>query len=181
MRKISKKTMIVSVAVCLLPMIAGAIVYSRLPEQIAVHWDINNVPDNYASKALTLFGLPVFGAIVQVIVCFSMYQAGKKGDTMPKLAVIALWFIPVIYVCAYTLIILWALGNAVDIGTIVSVLVGTVFIIIGNYFPKMSFANSSYVLSFPQFSSERSFRRCMRVLSVIFIAAGLAFLGSVIF
>ena len=55
MEKKNRKTLILSVIICLLPMILGSILYNKLPEQMPIHFTINNVPDNYANKNFALF------------------------------------------------------------------------------------------------------------------------------
>ena len=67
MEKKNRKTLILSVIICLLPMILGSILYNKLPEQMPIHFTTNDVIDNYAHKNLALFGLPLIMAIVQAI------------------------------------------------------------------------------------------------------------------
>ena len=67
MEKKNRKTLIFSVIICLLPMILGVILYNKLPEQMPIHFTINDVPDNYAHKNFALFGIPLIMAIVQAI------------------------------------------------------------------------------------------------------------------
>ncbi len=52
MEKKNKRTLILSVIICLLPMVLGIAFYNRLPEQMPIHFTINDVPDNYAQKIL---------------------------------------------------------------------------------------------------------------------------------
>ena len=67
MKKDSMKVLIISVIVCLLPMVLGIILYDKLPEQMPIHFTINNQPDNYAPKNFALFGIPTIMAIVQAL------------------------------------------------------------------------------------------------------------------
>ena len=46
MEKKSKRTLILSVIICLLPMILGIVLYNKLPEQIPIHFTIGDIPDN---------------------------------------------------------------------------------------------------------------------------------------
>ncbi len=50
MEKKNRKTLILSVIICLLPMLLGAILYNKLPEQMPIHFTTNDVIDNYAHK-----------------------------------------------------------------------------------------------------------------------------------
>lgn len=175
MKKLRLKTLILSVVICLLPMVAGAFFYGKLPLQMAIHWDVNNIPDNYMHKALVMFGLPVVFACVQTVTCFLVWQSNKKAVVTPKIIVVALWSMPLILIMVYTLMLLWASGQTFNIGSIGCVAVGIVFILLGNYFPKISYGDSKIFLSTPNLWSEQSFRKTMRILSIVLIFVGVTF------
>ena len=67
MMKVDKKSLFLSVAICLLPILIGVYYYDVLPEQIAVHFNVRGEPDNFVSKTRAIIDLPIFFAIVQVI------------------------------------------------------------------------------------------------------------------
>lgn len=48
----SRKTILLTSLVCLLPIIFGICVYQQLPDQIPIHWDISGKVDDYASKPI---------------------------------------------------------------------------------------------------------------------------------
>ena len=100
------KKLIISVLVCLSPMILGAILYGRLPEQIPILYTINNTPYNYGHKNLVLFGLPILMAIVQVIcLLVTNLKTNKlKNDEKPRILKIMEWIIPVLTVLTYIII-----------------------------------------------------------------------------
>ena len=87
MEKKNRKTLILSVIICLLPMILGSILYNKLPEQMPIHFTINNVPDNYANKNFALFGIPLIMAIVQAIclIAVNIKLDKLKTDEKPKI------------------------------------------------------------------------------------------------
>ncbi len=60
--KIDRKTVILTTLVCLLPIVAGVILYPQLPEQVATHWGFGNEPNGWSSKAFAVFGLPMIAA-----------------------------------------------------------------------------------------------------------------------
>jgi len=79
----NKNTLILSVIVCLLPMILGITLYNKLPEQMPIHFTINDIPDNYAPKNFVLFGIPIIMAIVQAI-CIIFTTKKVKNNEKPK-------------------------------------------------------------------------------------------------
>ena len=117
MEKKNKKTLILSVIICLLPMVLGIAFYNRLPEQMPIHFTINDVPDNYAQKNFALFGIPVIMAIVQAICIICTTKVNKlKNSEKPRIVKIMEWFIPIITVLVYMIMIEVPLGSDVYVG-----------------------------------------------------------------
>ena len=56
MEKNNKKILVITVIICLLPIVLGLALYNKLPEKMPIHFTINDVPDNYAHKNFALFG-----------------------------------------------------------------------------------------------------------------------------
>ena len=69
MKNINWKIVIITSLVCLLPIVLGIIFYQQLPEQMPVHFNINNEIDSYASKNFALFGIPIILTGLQVFCC----------------------------------------------------------------------------------------------------------------
>lgn len=130
------KQYILSVVVCLLPIVLGIVLWNRLPAQIAIHFDAAGNPDNYAPKALAVFGLPVFFAAINAFGIFSMTKdpkAERQSKTMRKMAC---WLCPVLCNIIMPITLFIALGEDIPIGMIVIALVGVIITVIGNYLPK---------------------------------------------
>ena len=60
MKKIDWKILIITSLICIIPIIFGIVLYEKLPDQMAVHFGINNEPNEYAPKEFALFGIPIF-------------------------------------------------------------------------------------------------------------------------
>ncbi len=133
------KILIITCAVCLVPIVFGLILWDRLPTEIAIHFNMNNIPDNYASKAFTVFGLPAMMVLLQIICCIiNDVNAGKYGDRR-KLELATKWTIPVMTIILQGTTFAFALGSAVDIRRVVMVIVAAILILIGNYIPKLDY------------------------------------------
>ena len=122
-------------------MLLGGILYNKLPEQMPIHFTINDVPDNYAHKNFALFGIPLVMAIIQAIclIAVNIKLNKLKTEEKPKILKIMEWFIPVITVLIYVIMVEVPLGNTVYVGKSVCLILGILFTIIGNYIPKMSY------------------------------------------
>ena len=59
MLKKYRKTLIIATIIILLPMLAGLILWNRLPEQFPIHFNAAGEVDGFSSKAFGVFGLPL--------------------------------------------------------------------------------------------------------------------------
>ncbi len=178
MEKKNKKILILSVIICLLPMILGIAFYDRLPEQMPIHFTINDVPNNYAPKNFALFGMPIIMAIIQVI-CLIAVNIKLKNEEKPKILKIMEWFIPVVTVSIYVIMIEVPLGSTVYVGKSICLILGILFMIIGNYIPKMSYEMGKTVFH-PMPKNEKSFRKMSKIMGYSFILIGIALLIMII-
>ena len=70
-KRIDWKILIITTLMCIVPIIFGVILYNRLPEQMAVHFGLNNEPNSFAPKEFALFGIPLLMTALQIICCIS--------------------------------------------------------------------------------------------------------------
>jgi len=95
MKFIKWKSLIISCIVCLLPILLGLSFWDSLPDQMAIHFNINNEADNFASKEFAVFALPVLMAVTQIFCSVVNDIASYKHSTPPKMRMITSWLIPV--------------------------------------------------------------------------------------
>lgn len=180
MEKESKRKLILSVMVCLFPIILGVILYNKLPEQMPIHFTITNEVDNYAPKNFALFGIPIIMAVIQGICIFFTNRKNKiENKEKPKIMKIMEWFIPVVTVLLYIIMIEVPLGSTVYVGKSTCLILGILFIIIGNYFPKMSYEIGKEFFH-PRPKNEKSFRKTTKILGYSFIIFGIVLLILII-
>jgi uncharacterized membrane protein len=137
-KRIIITTIITSIA-CLIPLIIGLVIWKKLPEQLAVHFNFHDVPDRYASKSFVVFGMPIIYLLMNLCINISILFADKKsaGKKQSKqINLITSWIVPVICDSVSIIIYLFALGSNIDIFKCISCIVSVVFIILGNYIPK---------------------------------------------
>lgn len=180
MKKNNLKILIITVIICLLPMILGIVLYSKLPDSMAIHFNINNIPDNYASKNFVLFGLPLIMAFFQCFCLIVTDICNKSNEKLPKVIKVFHWFIPILTIVVYLLTISYSLGIKTYIGKTVCLVLGILFIIIGNYMPKVNYS-SGRNLFHPRINDEKIFRKMIRFMGYSFIAVGIILLILVFF
>lgn len=179
-----KKNRIISIAIsviaCLLPMILGAILYNKLPERMPIHFNVSNTPDNYASKEFALFGLPIIMAIVQLICCIASECRIKDKEKLPIILKIFQVYIPILTIVIYFLMIVATLGITEYVGKVVCLTLGILFVLIGNYTPKMSYELGRKMIN-PVPKDEKSFRKMVRIMGYSFVVMGIILLVLVFF
>ena len=133
--RVDKKSLFLSVGICLLPILIGVYYYDVLPEQIAVHFNVSGEPDNFVSRTRAIIDVPIFLAVVQIIISLvvDFDKTPKKG------ALIIKGIIPVISVLVQGSIVAYALDNNFNVPQLTVFVIGIVVIILGNYLPKKDF------------------------------------------
>lgn len=178
MKKINWNFLIFTCMICLMPICLGLYFYEELPETMAIHFNIENQADNFASKNFTLFGLPIIMVLLQVFCCIiSDINENKKGNP-PKIIKIVKWIIPIVTVIVYVLTVLVGVGKEVDIGKIISIFLALMFIVIGNYMPKMSYEDAKGNIN-PLPTNENIFKQMIRLLGYSFVIGGIAIIGAI--
>ena len=158
-----------------------SILYKKLPEQMPIHFTINDVPDNYAHKNFALFGIPIITAIIQAICLIAVNVKLNKVKTgeKPKILKIMEWFIPIITVLIYVIMIEVALGSTLYVGKSVCLIIGISLMIIGNYIPKMSYEMGKMTFH-PMPKTEKAFRKMTKITGYSFIVLGIVMLILII-
>jgi len=139
MKIIKWKSLIITCIVCLLPILLGIALWDRLPDTMAIHFNINNEPDNFASKGFVVFGLPFLMVVLQMICCIiNDINANKHGERK-KFERATKWIIPAMTIILQIITLEYGLGRNIDIRKVAATIVGVVFLVIGNYLPKFDY------------------------------------------
>ncbi len=134
MKKSEKILTAISFAVILVPMLAGLIFWNRLPEELPIHYNYKGEADNYASKAFAVFGIPGFVFLLQAVCLWISYKIEKQRIAFSIVVMICPALSLMIGAVAY----LPELGFDFDIGTMMIIVMGVIFSVIGNILPKVS-------------------------------------------
>lgn len=136
MLKKNKGYIAVTSIITLIPMIAGILLWSRLPETIATHFGTGNVPNGWSGKAFTVFGLPLFLLAVHLLCIFCTVYDPKRKNLNERIFKLILLIIPIVSLICGVSIYAYALGWDINVEWIAKLFVGVLFMIIGNYLPK---------------------------------------------
>lgn len=133
------KILAVTCGVCLLPIIAGVALWSKLPSIMAIHFNIQNQPDGFASRGFVVFGIPLLMVALQAFCCFvNDINAYKHGERR-KFERATKWIIPILTLVLQAATLAYGLGRVFDVRRVAALLVGCIFLVIGNYLPKFDY------------------------------------------
>ncbi len=136
MIKKNLKTLILTSVIILLPILAGLLLWNKLPDEIATHFNTQGIADGFSSKAFSVFGLPLFLLAVHWVCTVITSTDPKKQNISGKPLKLVFWICPLISVLVSGIIYASALEIELNIIMIMSAFFGILFIIIGNYMPK---------------------------------------------
>lgn len=179
----NKKTLIFTTIICLLPLIYGLLVYGKLPAEVPTHWNAAGEIDGYSRKEFAVFGLPVFMAVLNIIVQAVMAADPKKANHAEKIKLISCWFVPVLALITVPITLLAAQGIEINVGFIITLALGILFLLIGNYLPKCR-QNYTMGIKLPwTMNSEENWNKTHRMAGFIWTLGSIviifsAFLGS---
>lgn len=173
MLKKNKKTLIITSIITILPILFGIAVWDQLPEKIATHFAADGTPNGWSSKFFAVVGLPLFLLFVQWVCIAATVADPKRNNIGDKMFKIICWIVPVVSLFVNASVYLYELGMDVNISIIAGVLVGLIFIIIGNYLPK---SRQSYTVGIKlpwTLENEDNWNRTHRMAGWLWIVCGI--------
>lgn len=159
--------------ICFLPLILSFVLYDKLPETVAIHFNYAGVADNYVPKAVGAFGLPVLMAIINIFIHFKLNNDPKKMNSPSALKYLGKWSAPIISVILVPVTLFIALGYKVPIQIITSAIVGVIIVAFGNYLPKCK-QNYTIGIRLPwTLNNEVNWNKTHHVAGYIWILGGI--------
>lgn len=178
MIKKNLKLLIITSIVILLPIIAGVVLWDKLPDKLPIHWNINNEVDGYASKPFFVFGFPLIMVALQWLCVLATYADPKKQNYSDKILVLVFWLIPTLTLVLMTVTYLTVGGQKVRMDAIMPIFMGLIFAIIGNYLPK---CKQSYTIGIKlpwTLNSEENWNKTHRLAGWLWVAGGIIIITS---
>jgi len=177
MRKIKDNmgTFIITLVVLLIPMLAGVILWNKLPDVIATHWGPDGNPDGYSSRAFAVFAMPATILVLHLIA--SLITASKDTNAISgKLFCLLLWICPVMSIVIATITYATALGYEVNVPFVVLMLIGIIYIVLGNYLPKARQNHLFGVRMKWTLESKKNWEHTNRFSAKVMVALGLIYI-----
>jgi uncharacterized membrane protein len=159
----------------LLALVATAIAWPRLPQEMPLHWNVAGEVDRWGSKTAGALLLPLVMLATWVIMR-ALPKVDPRRANYAKMA--GTYDLVITIVLAATLalhvtILAASIGYPVAIGTVAPLVVGVLFIVIGNVLPRAR-PNWWFGVRTPwTLSNDRVWERTHRVAGYAMFAAGI--------
>ena len=174
-----KKTMILTSIVMLIPILIGVLLWDRLPEQVATHFDFEGNPNGWTSRGFTVFGIPLFLLVCQWIAAAATLSDPKHKNLSEKVFKLILWLVPIVSLILVFVTYGYALGYETPEGSIAFAIMGIFFIVIGNYLPKCR-QNYTVGMKIPwTLHDEENWNHTHRMAGYLWMLGGLIMLANI--
>ncbi|MDO4976110.1 MAG: SdpI family protein [Eubacteriales bacterium] len=173
MMRENKRTLILTSVVCLIPIIVGLLLYDKIPAQIATHWDINGEANGWSSKFVGIVVFPGILFFINLLFPFLLKMDPKYNNVSNKVKSLLHWIIPIVCLFASTITLSAALGVNVKVEIYAPLFCGVLFVIIGNYLPKVK---QSYMVGIKlpwTLSDEENWNKTHRMAGFLWVLCGL--------
>lgn len=136
MKKYGLREILISSIAVLLPVLAGLIIWDKLPETMTTHFGVGGEADGYASKLFAVVGVPLILLGLHLFCLFITSLDPKAKNQNKKIAYLVLWLVPIISIATMTMLYTYNVGIATSPEVYTLVFVGALFLILGNWLPK---------------------------------------------
>lgn len=177
MKKELKKTLTLTTLITLLPILVGLFYWNQLPDKMATHFDMAGTPNGWSSKWFAVIGIPAVLAVVNAL-CTILTETDPRRHKYPeKMMKLVYWICPVVsWICA-GLTISYGLGiEFAAMPKFGSLFIGIMFVVIGNYLPKVK-QNYYMGIKLPwTYSDEENWNRTHRMAGKLWVVGGIVLL-----
>lgn len=173
MKNKMKMTTVLTTLVCLIPLAAGAVLYNSLPDTMAIHWGFDGTANGWASKLVAVFVLPGVLLILNLLFPVLLNMDPKNKNMDEKIKTLVHWIIPVVSVFCAGVTLAEACGIESKIALIGPMIMGVLFVAIGNFLPKTT---QSYTVGIKlpwTLNSEENWNRTHRMAGFLWVAGGI--------
>ncbi len=127
---------IISSLIPLIPMAVGFLLWDQLPNSMTIHWGADGIADGMGPKLFAVVGLPLIMLILHwVCILITCADPGNKNQTRKATGLI-FWILPLCSLFILGIVYSSALGHDFSV-TFVPASLGVLFLIFGNYMPKI--------------------------------------------
>lgn len=183
MKKIKNKMFIIILTsvLTLLPIFVGVFSWNILPDELPIHFNFSGEAYGYADKLEVIVVLPVFLLAMHLIIAIATIPdpTNSTNAISGKVYSLLLFIAPLVSIFCTVMIFAEPLNLRFDLLTIIQVFFAIIYLIIGNYLPKMR-RNKFVGTKLPWTAkSEYNWDKTNRLTGWLFFISGLVFVINI--
>ncbi|MBQ9993595.1 MAG: SdpI family protein [Clostridia bacterium] len=173
MIKKNKWNVIIASLVILLPIAAGLVMWDYLPDTMTTHWGAGGNADGFSSKAFAVF-VPSCILFALYWLCIFVTSKDPKNEGQSRKALgLVMWIMPLISIFVNAIMYLAAFGKLFNMQTLMFLMLGLMFLVLGNYLPKCK-QNYTIGIKLPwTLASEDNWNKTHRLGGKLWVVCGL--------
>lgn len=160
--------------------LVSAISYGHLPDEVPTHWDAHGNVDGYSPRAFGVFLLPMLMAGMWALMR-ALPSIDPRHENYPKMRGaydLVMNATLTVLLATHVVVIAAMLGLPVSITRVLPVLVGAMFVVIGNVLPQAR-PNFFFGIRTPwTLSNDRVWQRTHRIGGYLFVGCGIVVVAS---
>lgn len=172
---------IVSSLIILLPILAGIILWDKLPANMATHFTPDGTADGFMGKTFAVFVMPVILLALHLVMLAVTSIEWKNKNQNKKVIAIAFLIVPIISLFTGSVIYAVALGWEAKLEILFPIFIGILFILMGNYLPKATRSRTFGIKTFYTLRNDENWHKTHRLGSKLMVATGIVVLFTVFF
>ena len=178
MLKNNRRKLIVSSLIILLPIVFGLVFWNNLPAHMTTHWGVDGTADGWMGKTFAVFALPLLMLAIHWLCIWLTARDHGNRNQNPKILGLMFWIIPFISLFANGIIYTASFGSEPPVMAFVPLLLGLMFVFIGNYMPKCKQNWTIGIKVKWALQNEENWNATHRFAGKVWFAGGLAMLAG---
>lgn len=176
------KTEFFPLLLIILTLVSAVYFYNNLPERIATHWNFAGQVDAYGSGQAQAIVMPLVAVGMYLLFLLLPYLDPKKEryEQFSRVYHIFKDMILAMFVIIFFIMGFNGLGYNLPVGIIIPILIGLLFIVIGNYMAKIKMNWFIGIRTPWTMSSEEVWNKTHRFGGKMFILAGLLMMAETV-
>jgi len=167
-----------AILVLLIMLVAGIVIYPYLPERVPIHWNAAGQVDNYGSRSFGAFMLPFFTVGIYVLMLVLPLVDPRRENYLKFLGAYRIIRLGLVLFMAvlHGLVLTSALGYYVPMDRVMPALLGLLFILIGNYLPRIRYNYFVGIRTPWTLANEEVWRKSHRFAGMAYVLAVVIFI-----
>lgn len=180
MLKKNKWTVFITSIIILLPSLLGSVFWNKLPEQMITHWGLDGKPNGWSSRGFAVFALPAIILALHWLCILFTARDPKNKDQNGKVFGVVLWITPIVSLFVNGMVYAVSLGETFSPYAITNLLMGLLFVVIGNYMPKCRQNHTIGIKMKWTLENEENWNATHRVAGKVWVVGGLLLMACTV-